>query len=268
MHFYKFMEMVQERLREVQGKKNPLKVVAKEIAEKARVICFDEFFVVNIVDAMILGNLFTELFAQGITLITTSNVIPNDLYKDGLQRESFMPAIDLLNKYCQLINVDSGIDYRVDKADYDRAYFYPQDLDMKEMLRSKFNSLAGSKVEIAKTVIIEERPVKALYVAEKAIWFDFQALCGIPRCQRDYLALSKQYDNVFMSGLRHIKRTEHDLINNFVKLVDVFYDASTNLIILSSVPIKEIYTEGEMAFEFQRTESRLLEMQSEGYLAK
>ncbi len=265
-HFYKFMEMIHAKLKPLQGKKNPLKIVAKQIAEQARVICFDEFFVVNIVDAMLLGNLLTALYDEGITLLATSNVVPDDLYKGGLQYEQFVPAIHLLDQHCEVVRVDSGIDYRKEQFDYDRAYFYPQDPEMKEMLLSRFKQLGGSKLSFKQTIAIDERPVKTEYLAKQAVWFTLPNLCGIPRSQRDYLWLSENYQTVFLSGLRCIEKHENDLISNFIKLVDVFYDVSTHLIILANVPIDDIYHGGRHEFAFERTKSRLLEMQTKGYL--
>ena len=267
MHFYQFMQMVHEKLKDLEGKKNPLNILAKEMAKQVRLICFDEFFVVNIVDAMLLGNLFKALFAEGIVLVTTSNVIPDELYKDGLQRDLFLPAIAQLNQNTQVMRVDSGVDYRIGKADYDRAYFHPQDLEMKEHLLSRFKHHASSSVKFNQSIIIDDRPIETLYLADNAVWFDFSKICGVPRSQRDYMLLSKQYDFVFMSGLRPIQPHENDLITNFIKLIDVFYDTKTRLIILASVPIPMIYTAGLHAFEFDRTVSRLLEMQSKEYLA-
>lgn len=266
MHFHQFMRMVHEKLKIVEGQKNPLKILAKEMAKQVDVICFDEFLVVNIVDAMLLGNLLEALYAEGMTLLMTSNVYPDELYKDGLQRERFLPAIELIKKYNDIICVDSGIDYRQGKADYDRAYFYPQSTEMQEMLFSRFRELAGSPIEFQKNILINQRPIKTVYAAEKAVWFDFLILCSIPRSQLDYLVLAKEYPYVFLSNLRIVQHGESDLICNFINLIDVFYDARVKLYILADVPFEKLYTKGLETFAFQRTESRLAEMQSRSYL--
>ncbi|OGT30971.1 MAG: hypothetical protein A3E87_07830 [Gammaproteobacteria bacterium RIFCSPHIGHO2_12_FULL_35_23] len=265
-HFYQFMQTIHERLKFLQGQKNPLKLIAKELAKQATVICFDEFFVNNIVDAMLLGNLLQALYQQNITFIATSNALPDELYKGGLQRDRFIPAIDLIKVNNTVIQVDSGIDYRLGKADYDRAYFYPQDPEMWDLLFSKFKALALPPIEFAQKIVVDDRFIETTYQTCNAIWFDFNKLCGIPRSQTDYLILSKQFDYVFLSGVHHLLEYENDLISNFIKLIDVFYDISTKLIILASVPINDIYRQGRHQFEFERTKSRLFEMQSESYL--
>ena len=165
------------------------------------------------------------------------------------------------------MQVDSGIDYRLDKADYDRAYFYPQDPEMWDLLFSKFQTLAKPPLEFQQELIVDQRPIETIYQTSNAVWFDFVKLCGIPRSQTDYLLLSKQFDYIFLSGVRQIQKHENDLISNFVKLIDVFYDVSAKLIVLASVPINDIYPKGLQEFEFERTKSRLFEMQSEDYLS-
>lgn len=267
MHFYRFMKMVHEQLNLLEGKKEPLKILAKSIAAKTRLICFDEFYVKNIVDAMLLGGLFQALYEQDVTFVMTSNVVPNELYKGGLQRDQFIPAIKLIEKNNAIIEVDNAIDYRLGKFDYDRAYYYPEDPDMKEMLLSRFKSLAGSAITYQKTLFIEDRHIATLYTAKKTVWFDFLALCGIPRSQLDYIALAESYPVIFMSGLRQIQKDENDLIVNFIRLIDVLYDANINLIISSKIPLEAIYTQGRYSFEFERAKSRLIEMQSKDYLS-
>ena len=266
MHFHVFMKMVHDKLKELEGHKNPLDLLASEMAKDVDVICFDEFFVENIVDAMLLGNLLQALYNQTITFLTTSNVYPDELYKNGLQRERFIPAIELLKKNNTLFNVDSGIDYRQEKFDYDRAYFHPESAEMEEILLSRFKELAHSPIEYQKMMTLNDRPIQTRYLGKEAVWFDFLSLCKIPRSQLDYLTLSKLYPYLFLSQLRPIQKNESDLIVNFINLIDVFYDAHIRLFICATVPMSDIYQEKAHEFAFERTKSRLIEMQSPDYL--
>jgi cell division protein ZapE len=266
IHFYRFMKMVHDQLKTLEGKKDPLKTLAKSIASQADVICFDEFFVENIVDAMLLGGLFEVLYDKGVTFVMTSNIKPSDLYKGGLQRERFLPAIHLIEKNNEVINVDNHIDYRLEHFDYDRAYYYPEDPEMKDILLSRFKMLETQPIQFNQTIHIEDRDIDTMYLGEKTAWFDFSKLCGIPRSQLDYIAMVARFSRVFISGLRHIDKIENDLITNFIRLVDIFYDAGIVLIISSKVPMEAIYTGGRHAFEFQRCKSRLVEMQTKEYL--
>ena len=173
----------------------------------------------------------------------------------------------MIKKNSRIVQVDNDIDYRLGMFDYDRAYYYPEDPEMKDMLLSRFKAQSKSPVQFQKTIKIEDRKIQTMYLSDKSVWFDFPVICGIPRSQLDYIALAEIYATVFMSDLREIKKPENDLITNFIRLIDVFYYAHIKLIISSKVPIDHIYPEGKFAFEFERSKSRLIEMQSKEYLS-
>lgn len=269
-HFHRFMRRVHAELKKLDGKKNPLKLVADTIAAEARVICFDEFFVSDITDAMILGTLMEELFARGVTLVATSNIVPDGLYKDGLQRARFLPAIDLLNKHTLVVNVDGGIDYRLRALEQAELYHHPLDAAADESLMCSFKSLvqAGAEVREQLEVEVEGRIILSRYISEGIIWFDFVDLCDGPRSQNDYIELAREYHTVILSNVPGLGRSKDDQARRFVNLVDEFYDRQVKLIISAELPLAELYSTGKLDFEFQRTVSRLLEMQSHEYLAR
>lgn len=269
-HFHRFMRRVHAELKKLDGKKNPLKLVADTIAAEARVICFDEFFVSDITDAMILGTLMEELFARGVTLVATSNIVPNGLYKDGLQRARFLPAIELLNKHTLVVNVDGGVDYRLRSLEQAELYHYPLDIAADESLMCSFKSLvqAGAEVRKQSEVEVEGRAILSRYISEGIIWFDFVDLCDGPRSQNDYIELAREYHTVILSNVPGLGREKDDQARRFVNLVDEFYDRQVKLIISAERPLAELYSTGKLDFEFQRTVSRLLEMQSHEYLSR
>lgn len=268
-HFHRFMRRVHQELRSLDGQKNPLEIVADRISSEARVICFDEFFVSDITDAMILSTLLQALFNRGVSLVATSNIIPDGLYKDGLQRARFLPAIDMLNKYTKVVNVDSGVDYRLRALEQAELYHYPLDEAADASLLNGFESLVPDKCDIRADVDIEVegRPIRARYVAEDVVWFDFMALCDGPRSQNDYIELAKEYHAVLVANIPELGRDSDDQARRFVNLVDEFYDRNVKLVISAAMPLEAIYAGGKLSFEFARTTSRLLEMQSREYLA-
>ncbi len=269
-HFHRFMRRVQQELRSLDGQKDPLKIVADRLAAEARVICFDEFFVSDIADAMILAGLMQELFDRGVSLVATSNIVPDGLYKDGLQRARFLPAIKLLNEHTLVVNVDGGTDYRLRALEQAELYHYPLDGAADASLLASFESLVPDKEEIrADTLIdIEGREIRARYEAEDVVWFDFMALCDGPRSQNDYIELAREYHAVLLANVPQMGRDNDDQARRFISLVDEFYDRNVKLIISAAVPLEHIYREGRLNFEFDRTSSRLLEMQSHDYLAE
>ncbi|NVK00802.1 MAG: AFG1 family ATPase [Oceanospirillaceae bacterium] len=269
-HFHRFMQRVHQELKALDGTKNPLTTIADKYAAETRIICFDEFFVSDITDAMILGSLLQELFARGVSLVATSNIVPDGLYKDGLQRARFLPAIDLLNKYTEVVNVDSGIDYRLRTLEQAELYHWPLDAQADVSLNSSFESLAPDLEELEENVKIEinNRHILARKACEDVIWFDFDAICEGARSQNDYIELAKLYHAVLLSNVPQLGRARDDAARRFINLVDEFYDSGVKLIISAEKPIHEIYTEGKLNFEIERTKSRLLEMQSTEYLAR
>lgn len=268
-HFHRFMRWVHGELTRLTGEKNPLDLVAHELARKVRVICFDEFFVADITDAMILGNLLRALFSRGVTLVATSNIPPNLLYKDGLQRVRFLPAIDLLNQHTAVINVDGGVDYRLRALSQANLYYYPLGSQADAALLDFFQRLAPNRGAKRRDVIleVEGRPIRAYREAEDVVWFDFAALCDGPRSQHDYIVLAKEYHAIIVANVPPMGRKNEDQARRFLYLVDELYDRRVKLIISAAAPLEALYGEGKLKFEFDRATSRLLEMQSQDYLA-
>ncbi len=269
-HFHRFMQRVHRELKELEGTKNPLVEIGKKYAAETRIICFDEFFVSDITDAMILGGLLEQLFANGVSLVATSNIVPDGLYKDGLQRARFLPAIALLNKYTEVVNVDGGIDYRLRVLEQAELYHYPLDAEADVSLNKSFESLAPDIEEAKDNQLIEVngRHIPCRRVCEDVVWFDFKDICEGPRSQNDYIELAKIYHEVLVSNVPQMGVKNDDAARRFINLVDEFYDSGVKLILSAEVSIHEIYTEGRLSFEIERTKSRLLEMQSHEYLAR
>ncbi len=219
---------------------------------------------------MILGGLFEQLFANGVSLVATSNIVPDGLYKDGLQRARFLPAIDLLNKYTEVVNVDGGIDYRLRVLEQAELYHYPLDEEADISLNRSFENLAPDVHEARSDQLVEVngRHIRCRRVCEDVIWFDFKELCEGPRSQNDYIEIGKIYHEVIVSNVPQLGRQNDDAARRFINLVDEFYDSGVKLILSAEVSIHDIYTEGRLSFEIDRTKSRLLEMQSHEYLAK
>ncbi len=269
-HFHRFMRRVHTELKKLDGQKNPLQKVADIIAAEARVICFDEFFVSDITDAMILGSLMQELFARGVTLVATSNRVPDDLYKDGLQRARFLPAIELLKKCTLVVNVDGGVDYRLRALEQAELYHSPLGEAADASLKRSFDSLlqVNTAVEAQVDLEVEGRSIRARYEAEDIVWFEFDAICDGPRSQNDYISLACEYHTVLISNIPALGQAKDDQARRLINLVDEFYDRQVKLIVSAEKPLAELYSTGKLDFEFQRTVSRLLEMQSHEYLAK
>lgn len=269
-HFHRFMQRVHKELNSLAGEKNPLVIVADRIAAEAVVICFDEFFVSDIGDAMILGGLMQELFNRGITLVATSNIIPDGLYKDGLQRDRFIPAIKLLNKFTEVVNVDSGVDYRLRTLEQASLYHFPLGAVAESNLDKAFKGLVPDvrHISLNHDVEVLGRPIRAKAVCDDVAWFEFVELCDGPRSQNDYIELGKLYHAVLISNVPQMGVKNDDVARRFINLVDEFYDRGVKVVMSADASIPEIYTTGKLEFEFQRTTSRMLEMQSHDYLAR
>ena len=267
-HFHRFMRHVHQELKALAGEKNPLLLVARRLAERVRVLCFDEFFVVDITDAMILARLLDELFRQGVTLVATSNIVPDELYRDGLQRARFLPAIDLLNRHTCVVNVDGGVDYRLRALERAELYHCPLDAEADASLTRSFESLAPEQVQADVELEVEGRPVRVRRLAEDVAWFDFAELCDGPRSQNDYIELAREFHAVLVSSVPRLDAGRDDQARRFISLVDEFYDRNVKLVISAEVPLEQLYRQGRLAFEFERTRSRLLEMQSHAYLGR
>jgi cell division protein ZapE len=269
-HFHRFMKRVHEELKTLKGEKNPLTIIGRRFADEARVICFDEFFVSDITDAMILASLLEELFKNGVTLVATSNIVPDGLYKDGLQRARFLPAIELLKQHTEVVNVDSGVDYRLRALEQAELFHWPLDAEADISLEKSFRSLLPEhcSVQENEALMIENRPILARKVGDDVVWFEFRELCDGPRSQNDYIELGKIFHAVIIANVEQMNASKDDMARRFVNLVDEFYDRNVKLIISAEVALKDLYSGGRLQFEFQRTLSRLLEMQSHEFLAR
>ncbi|WP_374350332.1 cell division protein ZapE [Chitinimonas sp.] len=266
LHFHNFMQEVHHGLRALKNEADPLARVAADIARDVRLLCFDEFHVSDIADAMILGRLFTHLFNHGVVLVATSNYAPDDLYPNGLQRQNFLPTIALLKQHVDVMNVDGGNDYRMRVLEQARTYLTPLSAEVKVELAAIFASLATA-ADLPAELTIEDRPVHALRHAPGVIWFSFAELCGGPRSQTDYLWLARRYHTVIVSDIPKLAAKQASEARRLTWLVDVFYDYRVKLILSAELPAEQLYTEGSFANEFFRTASRLTEMQSKDYLA-
>jgi len=268
VHFHRFMHRVHHELTSLQGQSDPLKIIAKKFAQEARIICFDEFFVSDITDAMILGGLFEELFSHGVILVATSNIIPDDLYRNGLQRARFVPAIDLINLHTDVVNVDSGVDYRLRALEQAEIYHYPLDADADRNLLTYFEQLAPEPGHDVGSIEIEGRKIEVRLDADGVLLVDFRALCDGPRSQVDYMEIARCYHSILLSNVEQMGQASDDIARRFIAMVDEFYERRVKLIISAEVEMELLYTTGQLNFEFRRCLSRLQEMQSHDYLAE
>ncbi|WP_295853882.1 cell division protein ZapE [uncultured Xylophilus sp.] len=266
LHFHEFMREVHHELAGLQGTVNPLDVLGKNIAARYRLICFDEFHIADITDAMILHRLLVALFENGVGFVTTSNFRPDDLYPDGLHRDRILPAIALLNQRLEVVNVDNGTDYRRRTLEMVQLYHTPLGPEADAAMSETFDRLAESKDEDP-VMTIESRTIEARRRAGGVVWFDFATLCGGPRSQNDYLEIANQFHTVLLSNVPHMPVNMASPARRFTWLVDVLYDRRVKLILSAAVPPEQLYTEGPLAHEFPRTVSRLNEMQSAEFLA-
>jgi len=266
LHFHEFMREVHRELAELQGTVNPLDALGARIARRYRLICFDEFHVADITDAMILHRLLVALFENGVGFVTTSNFRPDDLYPNGLHRDRLLPAIDLLNEKLDVISVDNGTDYRRRTMEQVRLYHTPLGPEADAEMNEAFTQLAESHDE-NQVLHIEHREIRARRKAGGVVWFDFKTLCGGPRSQNDYLEIATQFHTVLLSDVPRMSARLASEARRFTWLVDVLYDRRVKLILSAAAPADELYTEGPLAHEFPRTVSRLMEMQSAEFLA-
>jgi len=265
LHFHEFMRAVHRQLDELKGVEDPLIEVAKRIARKYRLICFDEFHVSDVADAMIMYNLLSALFGHGVSFVMTSNYDPDKLYPDGLHRDRMLPTIALLKDKLDIMNVDAGIDYRHRVLEQVQAYYTPLGAAADHALRDTYAKVADTADEDPR-VHIEQREIRALRRAGGVIWFDFATLCGGPRSQNDYLELASQFHTVILSGVPRMSAAMSSEARRFTWLIDVFYDHKVKLIMSAEVAPELLYTEGAMSNEFHRTVSRIIEMQSREYM--
>ena len=266
-HFHRFMAGVHESLKRHRNVENPLELVADEIAAETRVICFDEFAVTDIADAMLLGGLFTALFARGVTLAATSNIVPEQLYRDGLQRQRFLPTIALLRKHTEVIHVDGSMDYRLRALERADVYQVPSGNAADERLTEFFEAIAPDEGDHGGSLELFGRRIDYRRAADGVIWFDFAQICDGPRSQDDYIELSRLYQTVLISNVPRFDVTLENQARRFIALVDEFYDRRVKLILSAAAPVTAIYSGEKLRHDILRTQSRLQEMQSHDYLA-
>jgi len=267
LHFHEFMREVHRELAELQGSPNPLEELGRRISRRFRLICFDEFHVADVTDAMILHRLLEALFANRVSIVTTSNFHPDELYPNGLHRDRILPAIELLKDKLEVVNVDNGTDYRQLTLEAVELYHTPLDAQADAALRLAFERLAEAQDDDP-VLHIEHREIRALRRAGGIVWFDFATLCGGPRSQNDYLELASQFHTLILSKVPEMPVRLASEARRFTWLVDVLYDRRVKLIISAAAPPERLYTEGPLVHEFPRTVSRLHEMQSREYLAQ
>ena len=268
VHFHRFMQNIHKELKQFNNVEEPLTIIADRLSEDIRVLCLDEFHVADITDAMLLAGLLKALFERGVILVTTSNQHPDQLYQGGLQRERFLPAIALLKKYTEVVNVDSGIDYRLEFLDHAEIYHSPLDDIADTILDDDFVHLSpdtGSKNAILE---IEGRPIQTVRCGDGVVWFDFMALCDGPRGPADYIEIARQFQTVLLAKIPIMNDQDNDIAKRFVTLVDEFYDRNVKLIITAETTADGLYTGSRLAETFKRTISRLEEMRTHDYLAK
>ena len=266
LHFHEFMREVHRELADLKGTPDPLDELGRRMAKRFRLLCFDEFHVADITDAMILHRLLNALFDNGVGFVTTSNFKPDDLYPGGMHRDRILPAIALLNERLEIVNVDNGTDYRRRTMQQVKLYHMPLGPQADAEMDEAFNKLAESHDEDP-VLHIEAREIRARRKAGGVVWFDFKTLCGGPRSQNDYLEIASQFHTLLLSDVPHMPVRMASEARRFTWLVDVLYDRRVKLIMSAEVTPEALYTDGPLAHEFPRTASRLNEMQSAEFLA-
>jgi len=266
LHFHHFMQTVHANLKELPDQEDPLRIVARQFSEQVRVLCFDEFFVSDIGDAMLLSRLLQCLFDDGVTLVATSNLAPDNLYRDGLQRERFLPAIRSLKQHTHVLNVDGSDDYRLRHLEKTRLYYVPAGDEANAHLAAFFEHLSGGVHVSTEPLAINDRDIPVKRHADGVVWFRFTDICAGPRSQLDYIEIARAYHTVLVSDIPVLNADLEDEARRFVALVDEFYDRRVKLAVSAAVTLEQLYSGKRLAFEFQRTVSRLTEMQSREYL--
>jgi cell division protein ZapE len=267
-HFHRFMKEVHGQLGQLRDVEQPLDRVADALASSARVVCLDELFVSDIADAMILSGLFSALTSRGVSLVFTSNAPPSELYREGLQRQRFLPAIAHIEAHTTVVNVDSGTDYRLRQLERAPLYISTKAYDADARLQQRFEAIAGHPGEAGGSIVVVDRPIPVRRRTEDVIWFDFDAICNGPRSQADYVEIARDFHTVVVSGVPRFDVTLENQARRFIALVDEFYDRNVKLVLSAEAPPNDLYAGERLAFEFARTTSRLTEMQSHEFLAR
>lgn len=267
MHFHRFMLRVHKELGLLKDVEDPLQKVADILKQETDIICFDEFFVSDITDAMILGTLFEALFERGMVLVATSNIPPKELYRNGLQRARFLPAIRLIEQHCIEVNVDSGVDYRLRTLEQAEIYHFPLDDKAADNLQRYYRQLSRGELKEATSILINHRQIAVKGACDGVLYANFSQLCESSRSQSDYIEISRLYHTVLLAEVKQMDSTRDDAARRFIALVDEFYERNVTLILSAEVALSDLYTQGRLEFEFQRCQSRLIEMQSVAYLS-
>lgn len=267
IHFHSFMNLIHDELKKHNNVSQPLQKVAAGIAQRVRVLCLDEFVIIDIGDAMIMAGLLDSLFEAGVVLVTTSNAAPQDLYRDGLQRARFLPAIDLICRHCEVHNLDGEQDYRLRFLQQTDLYSVPHGKRTEQAIRAYLDQHVSPVQAEQSELNINGRVLAHQFCAEDTVWFSFQQLCETSRSQNDYLELARFFSTLILTDIRQMSDADDDVARRFVLLIDVLYDHHVKLICSAAVLPDALYTGKRLGFEFERTVSRLLEMQSNDYLA-
>jgi len=267
LHFHHFMRRTHRALHELRDLRDPLGRVARDFARANRVLCFDEFHVSDITDAMILGRLLERLLAEGVTLVATSNQHPDELYQDGLQRARFLPAIDTIKANCRVLDLDTGRDYRLERLEQAPVYYTPANKSAEQALEAAFERIAPEPGRADVALTIEGRTIPARRLADGVAWFDFDTLCNGPRSQNDYMELARLFHTLLVSGVPALDTSQENAARRWIALVDELYDRRVKLICSAEAPPETLYQGVKLRFEYERTVSRLTEMQSHDYLA-
>jgi cell division protein ZapE len=268
IHFHRFMDHVQDGLKQHRRQRDPLPAMAREIAGECRVLCFDEFHVSDIADAMLLSGLLQPLFERGLCLVATSNTAPRDLYAGGLQRKRFVPAIEAIERHCEVLRLDAETDYRLRELTRHRIYYHPVSEQTREEMTEEFASLTRGERGNDKTLEIRGRRLKPRRRAGPVAWFDFETLCLGPRASGDYIELARRFSTLFLGEVPAMDETDNDAARRFIHLVDECYDRAVKLVISAEVAPQDLYTGKRLSAPFERTVSRLIEMQSHEYLGR
>lgn len=266
VHFHEFMQQIDAQLRHLQGHPDPLKSIAAKIARITRVLCLDEFLVQDVATAMVLAELLKHLYAHGMVLILTSNTAPDDLYLNGLQRVRFIPAIALLKQHCDVVSLTEPRDYRLGHKPLMNAYLYPLNEETKMCMQQQFLSILNEDEIGFDALIVQGRTISTIQHGDRVVWFNFDVICNLPRSQLDYLEIANRFNTVFVSDVPVLGSQDTVRALLLMHFIDVMYDRRVKVIISAEVPIDSLYVDGELHKAFQRTRSRLQEMQSEGYL--
>jgi len=267
LHYHKFMLDIHEQLKLLPKSPDPLITIGKQIASRTQVLCLDEFQVTDVTDAMLLAGLLRTLFREGVTLVVTSNTCIRDLYKNGLQRERFMEAIELLQDYTVEIELVEGMDYRLVHLQQADTYLVTRGNSRRDWLEDRFQSLAPTRVSHEQDIIVYNRPIHSIAVADDVVWFDFNEVCNTPRAAKDYLYLSREFHTIFVSDIPAMQDANDSAAQRFMHLVDALYDHRVKLVATAEVAPEELYHGRLLSESFNRTVSRLIEMGSHDYLA-